>query len=622
MPNEFLSLGVIFLGAALVFVPIAKRLGIGSVLGYLLGGVIIGPYVLGFLHEGEEEIMHAAEFGVVMMLFLIGLELNPQSLWKMRNSILGLGLSQMLLTAVPVGVAMLWGAQFGLSQAVVVGLAFAMSSTAIVLQTLKEKGLNNTAAGHSAFSVLLLQDIAVIPILALIPLLAYGELANDETANSPRTTWASTLTILAVLAGIYLAGRFLINPFLRFIGRVRMRELFTAAALFIVIGVAYLMESIGMSAALGTFMAGVMLANSAYRHELESDIEPFKGMLLGIFFTAVGATIDFNLLAEHPWKILSLVTCIICLKAGVLAVIGRFAHLRLDQNILFALLLAQVGEFAYVVLNTAKQYQLLEQTPYAMLTAVTTISMALSPMLLFINERFIDPVFGVKLSAETPEETAQEEMPHQHPVIIAGFGHFGSMVGRFLRANGVDATVLDSDSDRVDLLRKMGFEVYYGDATRLDLLKAAGAENAKLLVCAIDDREAVLRLVDTVHKHFPHLQIFMRAHNRLHAYEMYDLGLEHVYREHLHTSIQVGVDVLKSLGGRSYTALRKAQEFIRHDEEALKKLGKERHNKERYILMVREEIAQQEKVLAEDNKFLNIRQDSAWDSEPLKEEST
>lgn len=613
MESNFLQNALIFLGTALVFVPIAKKLGIGSVLGYLIGGIIIGPFVLGLIGQEGEDIMHAAEFGVVMMLFLVGLELNPKSFWMLRKAILGMGLSQLLFTAAGVFIALYFVGGYAWNASIAISLSLAMSSTAIVLQTLKEKGLSNTQAGQSSFSVLLLQDIAVIPILAIIPLLATATLtaSNDHpTLISNLEAKYATLVILGAMGLIFLFGRFLVNPFLHLIARVRMRELFTASALFLVIGVSWLMEQVGISAALGAFMAGVLLANSEFRHELESDVEPFKGILLGVFFTAVGSTINFDLVFEDPVSILSAVFIIMGIKACVLLAIGKVFRLPMDQNILFALLLCQVGEFAFVLLASIRQMEIIDRETLDLMMAITTISMIVSPLLLFVNEKVIAPRFGTK---ESPPKKKADKIEEHASVIIAGFGHFGSTIGRFLRANGVYATILDNDSQRVDLLRKMGFNVFYGDATRVDLLQAAGAERANVLISAIDSPEKNQELVDVVQMHFPQLTLFMRSKNRNDAYELLDRGLEHVYRESVHTSVALGVDVLQNLGFRKYTLHRKAAAFIKYDEAALRHLGKNRDKIDAYILGVRREIELQEKLLQEDRLFADIRQDTAWD---------
>jgi monovalent cation:H+ antiporter-2, CPA2 family len=615
MAGTILQNALIFLGAALVFVPLAKKLGVGSVLGYILGGIIIGPFVLQLVgHEGED-VMHAAEFGVVMMLFIIGLELNPQSFWRMKKTIVGMGGLQMLATAVILLPLLHWVLAVPWNASLALALSFAMSSTAIVLQTLKEKNLNKTQAGQSSFAVLLFQDIAVIPVLAVFPLLAGAKDASDIAEATPDLlSRYPTLTIGLAVLGVYLVSRFLISPFLHYISRVHMRELFTASALFLVIGVAWVMEQVGVSAALGAFMAGVLLANSEFRHELESDIEPFKGLLLGLFFTAVGSTINFHLIAENPGRILLAVALIMAVKGLVLFLLGKIFKLISDQNLLFTLLLCQVGEFAFVLLGSAMQLELFDKSTLDFFMAVITISMVFSTVLLFLNERFFARYFGVKVQDGASYEVNPEETKK---VIIAGFGHFGSTIGRFLRANGVNATILDNDSDRVILLRKMGFKVYFGDATRVDLLEAAGAASAGIMISAIDSPERNLELAETVKKHFPHLKLFMRARNRVDAYEFLEMGVEQVYRESLHASVNLGVDVLAELGLRKYTLHRKASDFIRADNAALRKLAAERHNKEGYISSVRAEIEMQEKLLNEDRQFTDQKTDSAWDKSPL-----
>lgn len=613
MNQQFLQQALVFLVAALVCVPFAKRLGLGSVLGYLLAGVIIGPFVLGFVgHEGED-IMHASEFGVVMMLFLIGLELEPRAFWNMRGAILGLGVTQLLFTSI-VLLGGLLALGVTLVPAIVAATAFAMSSTAIAMQTLKEKDLTGTQAGRSSFAVLLLQDVAIIPILALLPLLA---LQSGPKEEAPAGIWGFLLPPLALI-GLVLVGRYLINPFLRLIARLHTRELFTVSALFIVVGVAFLMQSVGLSAALGAFLAGVLLANSEFRHELESDVEPFKGLLLGVFFTAVGSTINFHLLAQEAAWVALLVVLVMTVKAVVLWLIGKRYRMHIDQNVLFAVLLCQVGEFAFVLLSTAAQSDIIDKHSAEVFTAVSTITMALSPLLIFANERWLAPRIGVR---ELPDERPSDHIEDKHQVIIAGFGHFGSTLGRFLRANGVEATILDNDSDRVELLRKMGFKVYYGDCTRLDLLKSAGADNARLLVSTIDSEDQTHELVEVAQKHFPHLQLMVRTRNRFHAYALMEKGLTKTYRESLHGSVFMGADVLTQLGFRRYTVHRKAQEFIKYDESAMYKLVKDWNNGEEYIQSVRQEIAIQEQLLREDLRFASEIDDNAWDGDLLRQGS-
>jgi CPA2 family monovalent cation:H+ antiporter-2 len=614
MSNIFLHDALIYLAAAVVFVPIAKKLGMGSVLGYLLGGIIIGPFFLGFIGQEGKDIMHFAEFGVVMMLFLVGLELEPSNFWRMRNLILGTGSVQLCTTTILIFAVFLF-IGFSWQAALACGLALAMSSTAIVMQTLREKGLTRTESGKSSFAVLLFQDIAVIPILALLPLLAFSAVHAPATGNvtllSGQPGWAQTVTLLGAVGLVILSGRFVIVPFLRFIARIHLRELFTAAALLIVIGTAYIMMLVGLSPALGTFLAGVVLANSEFRHELESDIEPFKGILLGLFFISVGASINFSLIVNNPLKIVALVCGIIVIKASVLFLTGKLSRLSFDQNLLFTLGLAQVGEFAFVLFSFIHQLNILPAQWTDMMMGVTAISMTVTPLLLLLNERFIFPRFGTK----EKEEKEADDIDVHNPVIIAGFGHFGSTLGRFLRANGIHATILDNDSDRVDLLRKMGFKVFYGDATRIDILKSAGADEARVLIAAIDSPETNYDLVEKTKKLFPHLTIMVRARSRLDAYELIDIGVKDIYRESLDTSVRLGIDVLIKLGVRKYSATRAGQNFIKYDEAAMYQLAPHRHDQDTYIFNTREQIQLQEQLLTNDREVNPTLNDHAWDSD-------
>lgn len=619
MAEDFLLKSIILLGAGLVFVPIAKKLRLGSVLGYLIAGIVIGPFVLGWMGQEGEDLMHAAEFGVVMLLFVIGLEINPKEFWVMRRSILGLGSIQVIVTSVII--AGLLHLYFNLSHAtsLAIALTLSMSSTAIILQTLTEKGLNKTSAGKASFSVLLFQDIMVIPILAFLPLLAVNDVVNTnaETLITDLPAWLKTITVLGVIASVVVVGQYIVAPIMKTIAKTRLRELFTAMALFLVISVAYLMRLIGISPALGTFVAGVVLANNSFRHELKSDIEPFKGLLLGIFFIGVGSTINFELINNKPLLVFSLVFTVMFIKAMVIALAGKIFKIKNDQTILFALLLSQVGEFAFVLLNFSNQLNIIDKNWNELLMAVSALSMTVTPLLLLVNEHLIDPYFGTK---EVDKSKVQEhdEIEKQHSVIIAGFGHFGSTIGRFLKANGIKATILDSDSERVDILRKMGFEVYYGDATRVELLKAAGADTAKLLIAVIDNTETNHELISKCKKHFPKLKIMARAKNRFDAYDLLEEGVEDIYRETLYTSVHMAIDVLNKLGIRNYTATRKAQDFIRYDEAALRKLAKSRHDSNEYILNVREQIELEEKLLSEDIHLHLTHKDNAWDSELIK----
>ncbi|EOZ97158.1 potassium efflux system protein [Indibacter alkaliphilus LW1] len=482
------------------------------------------------------------------------------------------------------------------------------------MQTLKEKGLDKTQAGQNSFSVLLFQDIAVIPILAILPLLAVNSFAEDsELHHLPEifsflNEFPSLLLLLAV-GFVFVLSKYLLPFMLHLIAKVHMRELFTAAALFFVIGIAWLMEAVGISAALGAFMAGVLLANSEFRHELEADINPFKGLLLGIFFTAVGSTINFDIIATQPLKVFLIVLVLMLVKWGVLFIIGKRFKLVSDQNILFAFLLCQVGEFAFVLLGSIGQLGIVPKQDLDLFMAVVTISMMVSPLLLFINEKFVAPLFGIK----EKEEKTYDEIDAHNKIILIGFGHFGSTIGRFLRANNINATIIDNDSDRVNLLRKMGFKVFYGDGTRIDLLESAGAKEAQILISAIDGSHTNIELSELLPKHFPDLKLFVRAKNRYDAYELMDKGIKHIHRESLIDSVYMGVDILAELGFRKYTLHRKAQDFIKYDNMALEKLYKNRNSKD-HIGLLREEIEQQEKLLQEDVLFLEkSNDDNAWD---------
>lgn len=613
MNSAFLYDALIYLAAAVVFVPIARKMGMGSVLGYLIGGMIIGPFFLGFVGQDGKDIMHFAEFGVVMMLFLIGLELEPKTFWRMRKLVLGTGIMQMGATTL-LFFAVLKLTGFSWQASLACGLALSMSSTAIVMQTLREKGLMKTESGKSSFAVLLFQDISVIPILALIPLLAISGAQAPSGGHASFMEglpgWAQTLALLMAVNAVVLIGRFIFVPFLRFIARIRLQELFTAAALLIVIATAYLMMLVGLSPALGTFLAGVVLATSEFRHELESDIEPFKGLLLGLFFIAVGASINFKLIADNPMKIAAVVGGVIAIKSLVLYATGKFARLSFDQNMIFTLGLGQVGEFAFVLFAFIAQLRIISGESSDIMMGATAITMTVTPLLLLINERLILPRFGTQ---EVEVKKESDEIPGDKSVIIAGFGYFGSTIGRFLRANGFEATILDNDSDRVDLLRKMGFTVFYGDATRLDILKSAGAESAKILIAAIDSPEMNYDLVTKTKKAFPNINVMVRAKNSMDAYNLFDMGINDVYRESVDTSVRLGVDVLIKLGVRKYSATRAGQLFIKYDEASVRRLARHRHDHEAYLVNIREEIALQEELLTNDRKACPNMNDYAWD---------
>jgi monovalent cation:proton antiporter-2 (CPA2) family protein len=618
MEHSYFFIAMIYLAAAVVFIPIAKKLGLGSVLGYLLAGVVIGPSLMGFIgHEGQD-IMHFAEFGVVMMLFLIGMELEPTLLWKLRAPILGMGGLQVLLTtALITGIGLLLGQPF--KAALALGMILSLSSTAIVLQTMKEKGIMNCAAGQSGFSVLLFQDIAVIPMLAIFPLLAgTGNTNTEHTFRDNWPAWAQTLLVLGAVVAIIITGRFLLRPLMRIIAQTRVRELFSAFALLLVVSISVLMSLVGLSPALGAFLGGVVLANSEYKHELESDIEPFKGLLLGLFFMAVGASIDFTLIMGHPMTIIGLVAALMLLKMLVLMILGKFFKLSLSQNLLFSMALSQVGEFAFVLLSFTLQTNILPASTVGMFTAVVALSMAITPLLFLLHERLIQPRF--KVAAEHTDRQP-DEIESKHPVIIAGFGRFGNIVGRFLRVNGIPTTILDLDSDRVDALMNMGVKVHYGDASRVDLLTAAGAADAKVIIIAMDTVEQTLDVVKMVRMNFPHLQMLVKAEGIPDAYELMDLGVLHIYRETLDTSLRMGADALRMLGIRAYQAHRNMSTFRKHDEQAIKGLSAIRNDKKLYVNTVKERVDELEKLMSNDKATRFNTAGPGWDEQSLIDEA-
>ncbi|SDH09230.1 monovalent cation:H+ antiporter-2, CPA2 family [Dyadobacter soli] len=615
MQQSFFFQAMIYLAAAVVMVPIAKRLGLGSVLGYLVAGVLIGPAGLKFIGMEGQDIMHFAEFGVVMMLFVIGLELEPSRLWRMRKSIAGLGGLQVGVTTVLVtGIAMLFG--IGWKEALALGMIIAMSSTAIVMQTLAEKGWLKTVAGQSSFAVLLFQDLAIIPMLALFPLLAdHAGTADGHGGGSlvsALPAWQQAIVVLLSVSGIVLTGKYLLRPVFHMMARTGLREMFTATALLLVVGIAVLMTSVGLSPALGAFVAGVVLANSEYRHELESSIDPFKGLLLGLFFISVGSSIDFALVTSKPLLIIGLVAGLMALKMAVLFVLGKIFEVRNAQNFIFSIGLSQIGEFAFVLLSFSVQEGVLGKEISDTMTAVVAISMAMTPLAMMVNEKFILTRFclvsaGLQTSVR-PSDVEEED----NPVIIAGYGHFGNIVGRFLRANGVEATVLDNDSDNVDFLRRVGLKVYYGDATRYELLDIAGAGRAQMIIIAISDEEKRLELIETVKKHFPNLHILVRSTNRNDAYDLMNAGIMHIYRETFDTSLRLGVDALKLLGHRAHEATRMAKTFFIHDERTLKHLSSIR-NDEEYIHAARQHIEELEVIMQADREAVNLNALAGWD---------
>ncbi|MCW9044667.1 MAG: monovalent cation:proton antiporter-2 (CPA2) family protein [Pseudopelagicola sp.] len=582
--DGFLLQTTIFLGTAVIAVPISARLGMGSVLGYLLAGVLIGP-VLGLV-ESSQDLMHFAEFGVVMMLFLIGLELDPRALWAMRQKLLGLGGLQILLTGTAIIVGALW-LDHPLQTAIALGMIFSLSSTAIVLQTLSEKNLMQTGGGRSAFAVLLTQDIAVIPMLAILPLLAMGpvmQIATDGSIHAVGSAvkdghaaeislveglpgWGVTLVTLGAVLAVVLAGRYLVRPVFRFIHSANLREMYTAFALLIVIGIALLMTMVGLSPALGTFLAGVILATSEFRHELESDIQPFKGLLLGLFFITVGSQIDFAGFFADPAPILSLTLALIFAKAVILFGLGRVFGLKGRDQVLFTLSLAQAGEFGFVLISFALQQHVLQPALAEELMLVVALSMLITP-LLFIAYDLLTRRMG-----EGTESRPDDVVDEQGPVIIAGIGRFGQIVNRLVRSAGFKTVVLDHDMRTIELMRRFGVKGFFGDPTRPELLHAAGLGDARVLVVALDDPKAATKLVGFARRDRPDLHIIARAHDRHHTFELFNAGADDIVREMFDSSLRAGRYVLENVGLSEYEAAQAEQAFYKHDRYTIRELA-------------------------------------------------
>lgn len=596
---------LVYLTAAVVSVPISRRLGLGSVLGYLVAGAIIGPSVLNLVGD-PTQVMNVAEFGVVILLFLIGLEVRPQLLWSLRSAIFGVGGAQLVLTALAVAAATL---AFGQDwrTALAIGAIVAMSSTAIVLSMLEEKGLRRGPIGTTAFGVLLFQDLAVIPLFALLPLLALNPHAAEAQAAAGdgwvrhAPAWAQPVAVMAAVGLVVGGGRYALRPILRFIASAQLREVFTASALLLVVAVAALMTAVGLSPALGAFLAGVMLADSEFRREIESDIEPFRGVLLGLFFITVGAGLDFKLLIGQPLLIGGLVLGLMALKAAVMFGVGKLFRLSNSEAAGAAAALCQGGEFAFVLIGFTAGAQVVGPELARLLTAVVAVSMLLSPLAFLLYERT-----ALALRPVTPEREPDTTFDDGAEVIVAGYGRFGQIAGRLLQANGLQLSILDSSLSQIELLRRFGRRVNYGDASRLDLLRAAGADKAKLLIVAIDDREKALELVSTAKESFPHLSIFARAYDRRHAYELQERGADLVVRETYAASLEMGRVSLERLGFAPTRARRAADLFRRYDVKLFKKLAPIWKDEEGFVRASRQSQAMFEKLLAADLAALDV----------------
>ncbi len=616
--TDFFLNAFIFLTAAVISVPIARKLGMGSVLGYLLAGVFIGPYVLGLVGTESEKVMHFAEFGVVLMLFVIGLELQPSILWKMRRAIFGLGGLQVLITALIIaGFAIIFG--FRINRALAIGLILALSSTAIVLQTLSEKGLLKNTAGQTAFSVLLFQDISVLPILAIIPVLSMNSQAiiheselNEITGFVSLQGWLQLLIILGAIALIIIGGRFIARYLFRLVAETGMHEIFTAMALLLVVGIALLMNEIGLSPALGTFLAGVVLADNEYRHELESTIDPFKGLLLGLFFITVGASINFTLFLAEPVTIIGFTLLLITIKFVVLLMLGRMFKLRKGYDYLFAFLLAQSSEFAFVLITFSQQNLLFDSQTAGMLILVVTLSMALSPVLLIFNEKAIAPILSKmqnKMEAEWVDNAS-------NPVIIAGFGRFGLAVGRLLLANRIKVTIIDSNPTNVEVLRKFGFKLFYGDVTRHEVLERAGVKNARLIILSMAEYDEAVKVAAYLRKKYPRLKIMARAKDIYHTFEFFKENVTTVQHEVFSSAADLGEKALVFLGHTPYEAYRATRTFKHHEKQVTEDLYKAwKEDESRFIQDTRRFSEQLAEILEAEKGYGINDEEYSWDNQ-------
>ncbi|KFC78088.1 glutathione-regulated potassium-efflux system protein KefC [Buttiauxella agrestis] len=597
MDSHSMIQALIYLGSAAIIVPIAVRLGLGSVLGYLIAGCIIGPWGLRLVTDAET-ILHFAEIGVVLMLFVIGLELDPRRLWTLRASVFGGGALQMVACGLLLGLfCMFLGLRWQV--AALIGLTLALSSTAIAMQAMNERNLTLSQMGRSAFAVLLFQDIAAIPLVAMIPLLATSGATTTFAAFS-----ISALKVVGALAIVVLLGRYVTRPLLRFVARSGLREVFSAMALFMVFGFGLLLEEAGLSMAMGAFLAGVLLASSEYRHALESDIEPFKGLLLGLFFIGVGMSIDFGTLLENPLRIIALLLGFLVIKIITLWIVAKTLKVPRKQRRWFAVLLGQGSEFAFVIFGTARMAQVLDDSWAKSLTLAVALSMAATPLLLVLLNR-------LEKSGKEQAREADEIDEEQPRVIIAGFGRFGQIAGRLLLTSGVKMVVLDHDPDHIETLRKFGTKVFYGDATRVDLLESAGAAKAEVLINAIDDPDANMQLAELVQEHFPHLKVIARARDLDHFIRLRQLGVDQPERETFEGALKVGRRALEGLGVGSYEARERADHFRRFNMQMVEEMVPAPDWSARADVLKRTSAMLTE-VINEDRSHLNVIQRHGW----------
>ena len=592
--GDWLSVSLVYLGAAVLAVPLARLLGLGAIIGYLAAGIVIGPWGLKLVTE-PATMLHIAEFGVVLMLFLVGLELEPRRLWAMRRPIFGGGSVQLLgsaalMTGVGVAAGLAWPV------ALLAGLGLAMSSTAIGLGALAERNLMATASGQGVLSVALLQDMAAIPVLALVPLLAVGAAAQHAEGSA----WLAAAKAFGVIAAIIFGGRLLLRPALRWIARSDTPEIFTAAALLLVVATASLMQSVGLSMALGAFLAGVLLAESEYRRALETDLEPFKGLLLGLFFIAVGMSIDFAVVLAHPGLMAAVVLGFLALKALVLWGLARRIGLPLVERPVYVILLAQGGEFGFVVFQAAQQAGVMDSQTTSFLVAAVAVSMLLTPLLLLIADRWWVPSLARQAGRHRAPGPAELSEPQAAPIIIAGFGRYGQVVGRLLNASGLSATILEHDAEQVEAVRKFGSRVFYGDATRLDMLRTAGAAEARVLVLAIDDIAQSVTVAKLVKQHFPNLTIVARARNVSHYAQLRQLGVASVERETLDSALMSGRRVLELMGWQSHSARNQALRYRQHTIDLLEQMAPHIGDQQALIAVAKQGRQQLEQMWAQE----------------------
>lgn len=593
---SWLTGSLVYLAAAVLAVPLAKFLRLGSIIGYLAAGILIGPSGLKFVTD-PKDMLHFAEFGVVLMLFLVGLELEPRRLWSLRKPIFGWGSVQLFGSAVLMfGVGVACGVDWRL--ALVGALGLALSSTAIGLGALAERNLMPTTSGQSVLSVALLQDVAAIPILALLPLLGAVAVAGADGAAAHGGGWLGAAKAIGVILAIVLGGRLLLRPALRWIAGSQTPEIFTAASLLLVVATAALMQAVGLSMALGAFLAGVLLAESEYRRELETDIEPFKGLLLGLFFIAVGMSIDFAVVIAQPVIVAAIVIGFLLLKSAVLWGMSRAMDIPAVERPVFIILLAQGGEFGFVVFQTAASAGVIDAPTSSLLVAAVAISMLLTPLLLVGADRWWIPA----LAGQSKRKIAEISEPQAAPVIIAGFGRYGQIVGRMLYANGIQPTVLDVDAEQIEAMRRFGWRVFYGDATRLDLMRTAGADKARVIVLAIDDVEKSVEAATMIRENFPDATIVARARNVQHLYELHELGVHLIERETLDSALMSARSVLEELGWERHQARNLALRFRRHNVAQVTKMAPHRNDEAKLIAAAKQGRQQLEEQFAQERE--------------------